>query len=199
MVKIEPFLVEQWMDQYETTPGVINTAETCVASVSINELVSLGQGKDAKLLDFSRPLTYGAIRGSDELLERVTGLVSKGASSPLPTENVLITQGAIGANFLVLYTLIGPGDHVVCVYPTYEQLYAVPEHLGAKVSLWKLKPENGYVPDVRELESLVKSNTKVRLRPHLTTAITDSRSSSSSTIPTTQLGPSFPTPSSRTS
>ncbi|KAB5578209.1 pyridoxal phosphate-dependent transferase [Coniochaeta sp. 2T2.1] len=162
MVKIAPFQVEQWMDKYETTPGVINTAETCVASVSIDELTSLSKDKDAtNILDFSRPLTYGAIRGSDQLRQQVANLVSKGASSPLPAENVLITQGAIGANFLLLYTLIGPGDHVVCVYPTYEQLYAVPEHLGAEVSLWKLKPENGYVPDVAELESLVKSNTKL--------------------------------------
>lgn len=162
MVKIEPFQVEQWMDRYETTPGVINTAETCVASVSLDELVSLSEDKDAKLLDFSRPLTYGPIRGSDELRQRVAELLSKGASSALPAENVLITQGAIGANFLLLYTLVGPGDHVVCVYPTYEQLYAVPAHLGAEVSLWKLKPENNYVPDVGELAALVKSNTKVR-------------------------------------
>lgn len=65
------------------------------------------------------------------------------------------------ANFLLLYTLIGPGDHVVCVYPTYQQLYDVPKSLGAEVSLWKLKQENGFVPDVTELESLVKSNTKM--------------------------------------
>ena len=163
MVKIAPFQVEQWMDKYETTPGVINTAETCVASISIDELTSLSEDKDIKILDFSRPLTYGAIRGSDQLRQQVANLVSTGASAPLPTENVLITQGAIGANFLLLYTLIGPGDHVVCVYPTYEQLYAVPEHLGAEVSLWKLRPENGYVPDVSDLESLVRSNTKVGL------------------------------------
>ncbi|KAJ9142274.1 PLP-dependent transferase [Coniochaeta hoffmannii] len=161
MVKIEPFQVEQWMDRYETTPGVINTAETCVASVSIDELIALSSDKKAKLLNFSLPLTYGAIRGSDQLRQRVADLVSKGASTPLPAENVLITQGAIGANFLLLYTLIGPGDHVVCVHPTYEQLYAVPGHLGAEVSLWKLKAENGYVPDVSELESLVRSNTKL--------------------------------------
>jgi aspartate/methionine/tyrosine aminotransferase len=161
MVRINPFAVEQWMDRYETTPGVINTAETCVASVSIDELVALSSNKDAKLFDFSRPLTYGAIRGSDQLRQRVVDLVNEGASDPLPAENVLITQGAIGGNFLVLYTLVGPGDHVVCVYPTYEQLYAVPEHLGAEVSLWKLKAGNGYVPDVGELDSLVKSNTKV--------------------------------------
>ncbi|KAL6876981.1 pyridoxal phosphate-dependent transferase [Trichoderma novae-zelandiae] len=91
--------VEQWMDTYETTPGVLNIAET---------------------------------------------------------------QGAIAANFLVFCGLIGPGDHVICVYPTYRQLFSVPESLGAEVSLWRLRLENGFVPDVDELETLVKANTKVR-------------------------------------
>lgn len=73
----------------------------------------------------------------------------------------MITQGAIAANFLLFYTLVGPQDHVICVYPTYQQLYGVPESLGAEVSLWKLRKENGYIPDVSELDSLVKSNTKM--------------------------------------
>lgn len=160
MVKIEPFQVEQWMDKYETVPGVLNIAETCAASVSIDELVQLHNGKE-NVLDVSRKMTYGAIRGSDELRQRVADLLSRGAESPLPAENVVATQGAILANFLLFYTLVAPGDHVVCVYPTYQQLYAVPKSLGAEVSLWKLKREKGYVPDVGELEGLVKSNTKV--------------------------------------
>jgi len=47
------------------------------------------------------------------------------------------------------------------VYPTYQQLFSVPESLGAEVSLWRLRPEQGFVPDVHELEKLVKANTKV--------------------------------------
>jgi aspartate/methionine/tyrosine aminotransferase len=69
--------------------------------------------------------------------------------------------GAIAANFLTLYTLLGPGDHVVCVYPTYQQLYSVPESLGAEVSLWKLKKEKKYVPDLADLDALIKENTKM--------------------------------------
>lgn len=161
MVKINPFQVEQWMDKYETTPNVLNLAETCVASVSLDELAALNGDKPSALFDFSQPLTYGAIRGSDSLREHVASLVSRGASTRLPADNVLITQGAISANFLLFYTLIGPGDHVICVYPTYEQLYAVPQHLGAEVTLWKLQPENGYIPDPTELETLVRPNTKL--------------------------------------
>jgi len=73
----------------------------------------------------------------------------------------LITPGAIAANFLLFYTLIGPSDHVICVHPTYQQLYAVPKSLGAEVSLWKLREEKKYIPDLEDLKSLVKENTKM--------------------------------------
>jgi aspartate/methionine/tyrosine aminotransferase len=50
---------------------------------------------------------------------------------------------------------------VVSVYPAFQQLYSLPKSFGAEVTLWRLKKENGFVPDVRELEGLVKTNTKV--------------------------------------
>lgn len=148
--------------RYETTPGVLNIAETCAASVSIDDLGTLSTGKhSASPVNLSTKLTYGAIRGSEKLRGRVAALYETDGAPPLSADNLLITQGAIVANFLLLYTLIGPGDHAVCVYPTYQQLYGVPQSLGAEVSLWKLRQDNGYVPDVTELESLVKSNTKM--------------------------------------
>ena len=75
-------------------------------------------------------------------------------SSPVPLGHILITPGAISANFLLLYTLIGPGDHVVCVYPTYQQLYSVPESLGAEVSLWKLQKEKKFIRRLGRVEGL---------------------------------------------
>ncbi|KAK0748309.1 pyridoxal phosphate-dependent transferase [Apiosordaria backusii] len=173
MVRVQPFEVEQWMNRLENTPGALNIAETCAASVSIDDLVQLCTDKDLPgPLSTSKKLTYGAITGSQTLRQRVASLLDRGLSTsevestsssatPLPADNILITQGAIAANFLLFYTLVGPGDHVICVYPTYQQLYYVPESFGAEVSLWKLKKENGYVPDVKELEGLVKDNTKV--------------------------------------
>lgn len=182
MVKIPVFEVEQWMDAYETTPGVLNIAETCARSISIRELLALhtenenenGGGSAAsasassEIFDLSTPLTYGAIRGSDALRHNIAALYAQdenksNQASIVAPNDVIMTQGAIAANHLVFYTLVGPGDHVVCVFPTYQQLYAVPETLGAEVSLWRLRAEDRYVPDVRELEKLIRSNTKVRV------------------------------------
>ncbi|RXG43525.1 hypothetical protein VDGE_01112 [Verticillium dahliae] len=157
MVGLAPFEVERWMDEYERTPGVINIAETCAASISIDELVALSEDKSGKSpIDTSTCLVYGAIPGSEALRSNIAS-----QHENLSSENVLITQGAIAANFLTLYALVGPGDHVICVYPTYQQLYSVPRSLGADVTLWKLTAENGFVPDVAELEALVRPNTKM--------------------------------------
>lgn len=164
MVRHEPFQVEQWMDEYEETPGVLNVAETCCSSLSIDELCQLSKD-DASGVPFNTKtrLTYGAIRGSQVLRERVADLCSAEGGTQLSPNDVIITSGAINANFLLFYSLVGPGDHIVCVYPTYQQLYSVPASLGAEVSLWKLREESDYVPDVDELGDLVNENTKVGL------------------------------------
>ncbi|KAI0380350.1 PLP-dependent transferase [Hypomontagnella monticulosa] len=170
MVKIQAFEVEQWMDKYENTPGVLNIAETCCSSISIERLVTLDNRRKEgahTLIDSSRPLTYGAIRGSDELRQNIASTYNEEKSTAMTTtpilspEDIIVTQGAISANHLVFYSLVGPGDHVICVFPTYQQLYSIPESLGAEVSLWKLRPENGYIPKVQELEGVIKGNTKM--------------------------------------
>lgn len=150
------------MDKYETTPNVLNISETCAASVSINDLIALSENKNAPHpLDSAMTLTYGPIRGSDKLRQRLAALYSVRTPTPLPYENILTTAGAIQANFLVLYKLLTRGDHVICMYPTYQQLYSIPESLGCEVSLWKLKEGKGWQPNVDQLQDLVKSNTKM--------------------------------------
>ena len=83
---IKPFAVEEWMNEYEVGAR-FNIAETCVDSVSLDELFALtGEDKARFLADFSaRRLTYGDIVGSDDLRGGICGL-SKSASCP-PTSS----------------------------------------------------------------------------------------------------------------
>lgn len=148
------------MDKYETT-ATYNMAETCSASISVDDLKELSGDKSTNPFFLSTKLTYGAIRGSEQLRGSLANLYSVKLPSPLSLDNVLITAGAIQANFLLLYTLVGPGDHVICHYPTYQQLYSVPESLGAEVSLWKSKEADGWKLDTKELEALIRPNTKL--------------------------------------
>lgn len=148
------------MDAHEND-AKYNIAETCCASVSVNDLQKFSDDPSASPLDLSRKLTYGAIRGSDKLRTNLAALYSSDSEEDLSPEGIIITPGAIQANFEVFYALVGRGDHVICVYPTYQQLYAVPESLGAEVSLWRLNDYQGFVPDTKQLRSLVKPNTKL--------------------------------------
>lgn len=151
------------MDKYETTCKY-NVAETCCASISIDELCSLSEKKDIKptdILDTSAIQHYGEIRGSSALRNNLSRLYSSKVGTPLPKDNILITPGAIAANHLVLYALVGPGDHVICHYPTYQQLYQVPRSLGAEVDLWRSNADKNWLPDIDELKAMVTPNTKL--------------------------------------
>ena len=64
-MEIKPFLVEEWMNQYEVGARY-NIAETCVDSVSLDELFQLtGEDKEAFLSSLcARRLTYGTSSAS---------------------------------------------------------------------------------------------------------------------------------------
>lgn len=147
------------MDDHEND-AKYNIAETCCASISLDDLAGFSE-KPGNVLDLSQKQTYGAIRGTNALRTNIANLYSDSTSQGLTAENVLVTNGAIQANFLSLYTNVEPGDHVICHYPTYQQLYSVPESLGAEVSLWKAKQGENWRVDLDELKGLIRPNTKV--------------------------------------
>ena len=155
-MKIKPFGVEIWMNQYETQCAY-NLAETCVESLTVAQLLDLA-GKRGAILDELLPLklTYGAIEGSERLRNNIASMYAH--QKP---ENVTITHGAIGANALVYATLVEPGDRVISVLPTYQQHYSIPESLGADVQIHKLREENAFLPDLDAIERLITSKTKL--------------------------------------
>jgi aspartate/methionine/tyrosine aminotransferase len=156
-MEIKHFAIEEWMNAYEHE-AVYNMAETCVDSLTVKELITLGGTDPEQFFQglYDKKLTYGHIEGSPELRH----LIASRYKTVKP-ENVLIMNGAIGANFLVLYSLVQPGDEVICVQPTYQQLASVPESFGATLIPLELKEENGYLPDLEELKSLTTSKTKL--------------------------------------
>lgn len=148
------------MDKYETT-AQYNVAESCAASISLEDLRQLSEDKSAEIMTMSQKLTYGAIRGSQTLRSNLAELYSTKATNRIAPENILITPGAIAANMASLYALIGSGDHVICHYPTYQQLYEIPASLGADVDLWRAKETDNWRLDIDELKNMIKPNTKM--------------------------------------
>ena len=62
---------------------------------------------------------------------------------------------------LALYALIEPEDHIISMYPTYQQLYDIPKSLGAEVDLWEIEEDKGWLPDLDQLRRLIRPNTKM--------------------------------------
>jgi len=156
-MKIKPFAVEEWMNAYEEGAR-FNIAETCVDSVSADELFALtGEDKDAFWRGFAaRRLTYGDIEGAPALREGICGLYKT-----LKPHEVVTTHGAAGANHHVFYSLVEPGDRVISIMPSYQQLTSIPESFGADLHVMHLKKERGYLPDLDELRALCVPGTKL--------------------------------------
>ena len=93
-MNIKPFAVEEWMNEYEVG-ALYNIAETCVDSVSLDELFKLtGENKEDFLKDFcAQRLTYGDIWGSEALRGGISKLYHT-----IKADEVVLTHGAAGAN-----------------------------------------------------------------------------------------------------
>ena len=153
---ITPFAVEIWMNEWETKCEM-NLAETCVQSLTIDELLTLS-GQNANDLSslLSMKMTYGDIRGSERLLNAIAAFYEKQTS-----DNVIVAHGTIGANMLVHKALVSAGDRVVAIVPTYQQHYSIPTSIGADVQPLQLKWENRFLPDLDELRYLVTPGTRM--------------------------------------
>lgn len=156
-MNIKPFAVEEWMNAYETGARY-NIAETCVDSISLDKLFELSKTHKESFLNklCARRLTYGYIEGSPDLKEGIAALYHT-----ISPDEIVPAHGASGANHHVFYSLINPGDKVISIMPSYQQLYSIPASLGAKVEILHLKKENSYLPDLEELEEMARGGVKM--------------------------------------
>jgi aspartate/methionine/tyrosine aminotransferase len=153
---IEPFKVEIWMNEWETR-CTYNLAETCVASITVDELLGLSGGSPDDLSGLlSMKLTYGDIEGSPRLRTAIANLYANQCA-----EDITVTHGTIAANMLVHKAIVEPGDHVLSVVPTYQQHYSIPKSIQADVTTLALREEDGFLPNLEALKASVKPNTKL--------------------------------------
>ena len=153
---IEPFKVEIWMNEWETR-CTHNLAETCVASITIEELLALSGHDEGDLSELlSMKLTYGDIEGSDRLRTAISKLYANTSIA-----DITITHGTIAANMLVHKGLVERGDHVISIIPTYQQHYSIPRSIEADVATLSLEASDGFLPNLDRLRSMVTPETKL--------------------------------------
>lgn len=157
-MKIEPFLLERWMTRHETHVKY-DIAESGILPLSTHDLLQFEpEGARAATLEalLQLPLGYSEACGTVALRSALAATYQLVAA-----DQILVTTGAIEANYLLFQVLLDAGDHVIAPYPAYQQLYSVPRAIGCEVSLWQVGPETDYRYDVDALERLLTPRTKL--------------------------------------
>ncbi|HEV2128251.1 MAG TPA: aminotransferase class I/II-fold pyridoxal phosphate-dependent enzyme [Thermomicrobiales bacterium] len=157
-MKIETFALERWMTTWELNVSH-DITESGIAPMSIDDLLRIAEiddpaGTIRELM--AAPQLYSEARGTEALRGIIAGMFETASA-----DDVLVTTGAIEANFLVYNALLEAGDHVVVTTPCYQQLISIPKAIGAEVSEWRVTPESGFTFDLDALDSLVTDRTKL--------------------------------------
>ena len=157
-VRIEPFQLERWMTKYEVDVAW-DIAESGIYPMSFREILDLlpreeRQAELDRLLDLR--LGYSEACGSAEL----RALLAATYENTSPDE-ILVTTGAIEANFLLFNELLAAGDRVVVVNPAYQQLHSVASAIGCEIALWTLRDDGAFHFDLDDLRALATPGTRM--------------------------------------
>jgi aspartate/methionine/tyrosine aminotransferase len=157
-MRLEPFALERWLTAHELHVEY-DIAESGIYPQTVSELLAFEAEAEREqilrhLLDLR--LGYSEATGTLELRSSLAETYTN-----CGPENILVTTGAIEANFLLFNVLLNPGDHVIAPYPAYQQLYSVPRAIGCDVDLWQVRSEKEFRFDLDELESLVRPKTRL--------------------------------------
>ena len=152
-MEVVPAHLEYWMrDYYFSTE--IDLGCSGVENFSFGELRRLfnitPDDLDAIVLRDSMTL------GSPELRTAIANRFANGDA-----ERVMATNGSSEAIYLVMHSLLEPGDEVVVLDPTYQQLFSIAESNGCRLKRWPLRFENSFRPDFSEARELITPQTRM--------------------------------------
>lgn len=149
-MKIDVFEMERMQSTWENIVKY-NLSESGVHPLTLPECLSKLEIEELMNLE----LGYTQTNGTIPLRENIR-LLYPGAN----LEQILVTSGSSEANYLLIWSLIEPGDEVLFELPNYMQMHGLLKAFQADLKTFYLKPELGWQPDLNELDELITSKTK---------------------------------------
>ena len=131
-----------------------NLSESGVHPLRLKELLVDNPEYIEKML--ATEIDYAHGNGVPELRENIAALYPGCTSS-----SVLVTVGAIEANFNAIHTLLQPGDEMAIMLPNYMQIWGIAKNYGLKMNPFHLREENDWRIDPDELKQAVTPKTKL--------------------------------------
>ena len=150
-MNVEHFKMERMQSTWENEVEY-NLSESGVHPLTLREFLSAEEIREIQ----ETGLGYSQSNGTPELRTQIAGLYP--GASP---ENVLATNGSSEANYVLMWSLIEPGDEAIFMMPNYMQMWGIIRGFGAALKPLWLREKLGWAPDLDELGTLVTAKTKV--------------------------------------
>ncbi len=154
-MKIPPFRLERFFARYEFSAPYLLCSSDCEA-MPAGELLAFEPDAAAQLHDLW--LGYTETQGDPALREQISRLYQA-----IHPDQILVHTGAEEAIFIFLNVALSPGDHVLVHAPGYQSHYSIAAALGAEVTRWETRPENGWELDLDFLRDNIRPTTRAIL------------------------------------
>ncbi len=100
---------------------------------------------------------YSASEGVDEAIEAIR---QEARSKGIEPTDIFITTGASEAIDFAMTALVNEGENVLVPFPGYPLYTAILAKLGAEANPYYLDEENGWQPDLSDIESKLNERTR---------------------------------------
>lgn len=151
---IREFQLERYFARWEFNAPYLLSASDC-ETMAIGELLELA-GRSVSDLAALR-LGYTESQGDPALREAITRFYPG-----LSPDHILVTNAPEEAIFLVMQSLLAPGDRVVVQTPCYQSLAELARHHGCTVQPWPMiETETGWQMVLAHLAELLTPETKL--------------------------------------
>lgn len=152
-MEVVPAHLEYWLRDYYFT-AEIDISSSGVENFSFGEIRQL---LNITLDDLDRiVLRDSRTLGGPELRTAIGNRFANGNA-----ERVMATNGSSEAIYLIMHSLLEPGDEVVVLDPAYQQLFSIAESIGCRLKRWRLRIENSFRPDFSEVRDLISPHTRM--------------------------------------
>jgi aspartate/methionine/tyrosine aminotransferase len=152
-MQLEPFFLERYFAKHEFSAKYLLSSSDCEAFY-MQELLESADAQGLNLWE-NLKLGYTDSSGHPVLRESIADIYKSVAA-----DDILVVTPEEGI-FLAMQALLKPGDHVICTFPGYQSLYELGRSMGCRVSLWKPDEDRGWHFSLRQLQNLIRDDTRM--------------------------------------
>ena len=154
-MRLKPFLLDTWLDQYEH--GIeFNLAASTGPTWTVNDILALAD-EETRHRFLNHKLVYSRPAGADTLREAIAEMQG------VAVDSVQVMTGASEALVAMMWLANEPGANVILPLPGFTTFSALPESLGIETRFYRVRRENQFRIDVDEIKRLADSSTKLIL------------------------------------